>query len=187
MVMLTLCIHHTFSQDEGPVKEKGVSFKGVFDMILEFGGEEHLYLLFSNGETQTTRYGQGLTLTIGGQLDFKNVPAFMLRANTGIKFSTTAAEDASIYFLRMPFSIMPYWKMTEDFRFGLGLNTYLFANLNGDGYLEDERYSSGFQPKVEFGWRWVAVNYTKATFRDMNDNAYDASCFGISFSLVFPE
>jgi hypothetical protein len=81
----------------------------------EFGGDEILQVLFTNGQTQTMRAGQGGYLGVCTELQFSNAKQFMLRAAVGIKYTTTAAENANIRLTSFPSTSCHVGKSTTIF------------------------------------------------------------------------
>lgn len=69
------------------------------------------------------RAGQGGYIALGGQFQMTKVKPLMLRAAIGLKYNTTAAENANIRFTRVPITLIPYWNINEDIRLGIGISS----------------------------------------------------------------
>jgi hypothetical protein len=168
-------------QSERPLTAKFLVEGGV-----EYGGDEILQVFFTNGEDQTMRAGQGGFIAFGGELQFANVKQLMLRASFGIKYNTTAADNANIRLTRFPVHLTPFWKINNDFRLGVGITTHLGPKLKGDGFVPDVAFTSTAGPRFEFGYKWVALTYTALNYKDEFGESFSASSFGLSISGTFP-
>ncbi len=153
---------------------------------IEYGGDEILQVFFTNGEDQTMRAGQGGYIAVGGQLQFSSVKQFMLRASIGIKYNTTAADNANIRLTRLPLNLTPYWKINEDFRLGVGVTTHINPVLKLDGFGSDVAFTSAVGPRFEFGFKWIALTYTAISYEDETGESFSASSIGASISLTLP-
>ncbi len=153
---------------------------------IEYGGDEILEVFFTNGEDQTMRAGQGGLIAVGGQLEFANVKQLMLRASIGIKYNTTAAENANIRLTRFPVTLTPFWKINDDFRLGVGLTSHINPTLKGDDFLPDVDYSSTLGPRFEFGYKWIALTYTAISYKDEVGASFAANSIGASISFTIP-
>lgn len=186
ILALSFCLFFTntlvFSQEA----EKAVSAKLLFEGGFEFGGDEILQVFFSNGGDQTMRAGQGINLGLGGELQFANLKQFMIRSAISLKWTPTAADDANIMFLRFPVHLTPFWKINDDFRFGVGITTHLNPKLRGDGFFPDVSYTSNTNPRFEFGYKWAALTYTPMKYTDQDGEVFSGNSIGFSFSGTLP-
>ncbi len=189
VIFLILCFGFLFYSNQvlSQDAKKPVIAKFLIEGGADWGGDEILQVFFTNGGDQTMRAGQGINLGFGGELQFTNVKQFMLRSAISLKWSPTAADDANIMFLRFPVHLTPFWKINEDFRFGIGITTHLSPKLRGDGFFPDVSYTSSANPRFEFGYRWVALTYTPMTYTDEQGENFSGNSFGISFSGTFPK
>jgi hypothetical protein len=171
-----------FSQQvEGPLTAQLLIEAGI-----EYGGDEILQVFFTNGEAQTMRAGQGGYVNIGGELQFSSVKQLMVRASIGIKYNTTAADNANIRLTRFPVHLTPFWKINNDFRLGVGITTHISPNLKGDGFIPDIAYKSTVGPRLEFGYKRIALAYTAISYEDEFGKSFSASSIGASISFTFP-
>lgn len=166
--------------------EKALTAKFLVEAGVEYGGDEILQVFFTNGEDQTMRAGQGGTIAVGGEIQFKDVKHLMLRTSIGLKYNTTAADNANIRLTRFPFHFTPFYKINNDFRLGVGVTTHLSPNLKGDGFLQDIAYKSSVGPRSEFGYKWIALTYTAVKYKDETGESFSANSFGASVSFTFP-
>lgn len=179
---LFLFVTQVFAQQS----ERPLTAKFLIEGGIEYGGDELLQVFFTNGEDQTMRAGQGGYIAVGGQLQFSSVKQLMLRASMGIKYNTTAADNANIRLTRFPINLTPFWKINDDFRLGVGLTTHINPNLKGDGFVPDVAFTSKFGPRFEFGYKWIALTYTAINYEDDSGESFSASSIGASISLTFP-
>jgi len=132
------------------------------------------------------RAGQGGYLALGGEFGFSKVKPLILRATVGIKYNTTAAENANIRLTRVPISLLPYLKIKDDFRIGIGVSTHQNVSFKGDGFVEDIDFLGSLGPRFEFGYKWFALTYTLIDYKSEMGEAISASSLGLSLSYVFP-
>lgn len=166
--------------------EKPVAAKFLVEGGIEFGGDIILQVFFTNGEDQTIRAGQGGYLAFGGEFQFPKVRPLMFRTSIGIKYTTTAADNANIRLTRFPIQLTPFWKINSDFRLGVGITSHLGPKLKGDGFIPDVAYTSSIGPRVEFGYKWIALTYTAINYEDEAGESFSASSIGASVSITFP-
>lgn len=167
--------------------EKPVITKFLVEGGIEYGGDEILEVFFTNGEDQTMLAGQGGYIAVGGELQFAKVKQVMLRASIGIKYNTTAADDANIRLTRLPVHLTPFWRINDDFRLGVGVTTHMNVKFKGDGFVSDVDFTSSVGPRVEFGYKWIALTYTAINYKDEIGQSFSASSIGASVSLTFPK
>lgn len=183
LVGLFLASFQAFSQDSQPA----VSAKFLIEGGIEYGGDELLTVYFTNGEDQTMRAGQGGFIAVGGQFGFPQFDKIMVRTTVGFKYNTTAADNANIRLTRLPLKLMPFWKINDDFRLGIGITSHQSIKLNGDDYLADVAFKSSVGPRVEFGYKWIALTYTAIDYRSPDQETFSASSLGLSVSFVIPD
>src|SRR5690606_17030248 len=150
--LLFISIMGTAQQTEKPLIAKFLIEGGI-----EYGGDEIMEVFFTNGEDQTMLAGQGGYIAVGGELQFAKVKQLMLRASIGIKYNTTAADNANIRLTRLPVHLTPFWRINDDFRLGVGVTTHMNAKLKGDGFVSDVDFTSSVGPRFEFGYKWIAL------------------------------
>jgi len=183
---LHLVLFLTTTQVFAQQSERPLTTKLLIEAGIEYGGDEILQVFFTNGEDQTMRAGQGGYIAVGGELQFSSVKQFMLRASIGIKYNTTAADNAKIRLTRFPAHLTPFWKINDDFRMGIGVTTHMSPRLKGDGFISDIAYTSTIGPRFEFGYKWIALTYTAISYKDESGELFSASSIGASISFTFP-
>ncbi|MGB5941856.1 MAG: hypothetical protein WBG71_03165 [Leeuwenhoekiella sp.] len=151
----------------------------------EYGGDEILTVFFTDGGDQKMRAGQGVFLALGGQFEFQEPKNFMLRASMGIKYTTTAADNANIRLTRLPIDLMPYWIIKEDFRLGVGITSHQNVRFKGDGFVEDIGFKGTLGTRFEIGYNWIAVTYTILDYKSEMGEKFSANSVGLSLSYVF--
>lgn len=164
-----------------------VSAKLLIEAGIEYGGDEILRVFFTNGDDQVMRAGQGLLLGVGGQLKFSAVKNLLLRASIGFKYNTTAADNANIMLTRLPVTVMPFWEIRETFRVGVGLTSHMNVRFKGDGFVPDVAYTSSIGPRVEVGYKWIALTYTALTYKNAQNEGFSASSLGACLSFTLPD
>lgn len=180
--MLMASINVFSQQTQNPIIAKFLLEGGI-----EYGGDEILKVFFTNGGDQSMKAGQGGFLAIGGQLQFAKVKFLLLRATIGIKYNTTAAENANIRLTRLPINLIPYLKINDDFRLGIGISSHQSVILKGDGFFPDVDFTSSLGPRVEFGYKWVAVSYTAISYTKGTTEKFSANSLGVSVSFTLPQ
>lgn len=174
--------HQFFAQDSNTGELKFLIEGGI-----EYGGDEILEVLFTTGGTQTILAGQGGYVALGGEFKHASVSALLLRATLGIKYNTTAADNANIRLTRIPINLVAYWKPTEDIRIGVGATTHQNGRFKGDGFVEDVDFASSIGPRFEVGYKWVALTYTSLNYFNEMDEKVGAGSIGLSLSTTLPK
>lgn len=182
ILVLSLTTIQAFAQQS----DQNLTAKFLLEGGIEYGGDEILQVFFTNGEDQTMRAGQGGYISVGGQLQFSNVKQLMLRASIGIKYNTTAANNANIRLTRLPLNLTPFWKINADFRLGVGVTTHLNPILYGDDYFPDVTFTSKVGPRIEFGYKLIALTYTAISYEHESGESVSAGSIGASISFTLP-
>lgn len=154
---------------------------------LELGGDEVAEVFFTNGESQSVNAGQGGSLFVGGQFQLPAVNLFFARASVGFKYVTTQAENVNIRMTRVPIHLTGHVRVAEDFHLGGGLALHQSTRFKADGLGDDVKFDSAAGPRIEVGWKGLALTYTNMSYTADNGNTYDASNFGLSFTATFPK
>src|SRR6187551_1277595 len=114
------------AQDETKYRPVRLLISGA----LEFGGDEVAKVLFTNGETQPVNAGQGVTISVGTQIQFPNVEKFLLRASIGYKYLTTQADNVHIRLTRAPIQVTANFMAIKKLRLSAGLVTHAGVKFN---------------------------------------------------------
>ena len=158
------------------------SFAWLVGGSLELGGDRFADFVFTDGDTQTMRAGQGVT-AFGGLVVYPTaVPQLGLQGTIGFKYVTTAADNANITLTRVPVDARATWSFTPDVSLGAGLTYHRAIKFRGDGFLQDVAFDPSFGASLRVGWRWIAATYTSMTYVDDLGFEYDATAFGIALS-----
>ena len=153
---------------------------------IEYGGDEILKVYFINGGDQTMKAGQGGFISVGGEFQSPKMPSLLLRTTIGIKYNTTAADNANIRLTRIPINVVGYWKATKDVRLGIGATSHQNVKFKGDGFVDDIDFTSSIGPRFEVGYKWCALTYTSTKYKNQAGKAVSASSLGLSVSFTFP-
>lgn len=183
---LQLFLFLTTTQVFAQQSERQLTAKFLIEGGLEYGGDEILQVFFTNGEDQTMRAGQGGYIAAGGELQFSSVKQLMVRASIGIKYNTTAADNANIRLTRFPVHLTPFLKINDNFRLGIGITTHFKPILKGDGFIPDVSYTSKVGPRFEFGYKWIALTYTAISYENEAGDLFSARSIGASITLTLP-
>lgn len=181
-VLISMITSSVFAQ------EKTVSNPQPLKLLLgfaaEFGGDDIARVYFTNGEDQSVRAGQGVTLFAGGQLRLLKSETLFLRSSLGIKYVTTAAENANIRLTRIPFNNTINFFPSPQFRLAAGLSTHNAIKFNGDGFLPNLKLKSNIAPVLEFAYQGFGISYTIMKYDDNFNNSYSANSFGFTYTGV---
>lgn len=163
---------------------KPVDARFLLEVGAEWGGDDLITVQFTNGEDQTMQAGQGIHLAAGTELHFANINPLMVRASFGLKWAPTAADDANIAFTRLPLTISPFLKIKEDFRIGVGATAHLRPRFFGDGFIDNINFPTSIGPRVEIGYKFIAVTYTLMKY-DLDGEPINGNSFGVILSYAW--
>lgn len=154
---------------------------------LEYGGDEVLEVFFENGNSQKMLAGQGATLFTGVRWPLgRNV---FFDTSFGIKYVTTAANNANIRFLRYPLEGMLRVEPGAGVYLAGGVTKHLSNNLKIKSEVLEEGYAtygSNLGVRVEAGWKFVGLSYTNVRYTPKTFAApLQANTLGLSLRHVF--
>jgi hypothetical protein len=152
----------------------------------EFGGDGIATIYFDDGSEQTMHAGQGVTLSVGGQLKFASLEQLLIRATAGFKYVTTKADNVHIRLTRIPLHLTASWMAAKKLRFGAGLVTHRNISFNTGGLAGNYKLEPATGPIFEASYAGIGLSYTIMKYKDQFDNSYSANAIGITFSYVFP-
>jgi len=177
---LMLVSINVFSQ----TSEKTLIAKFLVEGGFEYGGDK----IYNYDSGRLMKAGQGAYLAVGGQFELSKVKNFMLRVSIGYKYDRTATDNGNFRFTRIPVNLMPYFKVKEDFRFGIGIASHYNIKLKSD-VRSDVSFTGSFgpRPRFEFGYKWITISYTLINYIEETDGWYSANSIGISGSFTFPK
>lgn len=156
----------------------------ILEGVVEYGGDDLLEVIFTDGTTQTVLAGQGGTIAVGVEArPFARVPV-LVRGTVGFKFVLTAADNANIRFTRFPIEAIAAYRHTSGVRVGAGVSYHAGVRLYGDGFLEDRSFDSAVGPTLEIGYKGVSLTATRMAYRASTGAAerVDGSSIGLSFA-----
>ena len=162
--------------------EKRSPFRVFLDAALEFGGDEVAVVHFIDGNTQSVKAGQGLSLAIGGQYQLPKAEQFALRAAVGYKYVTTMADNANIRLTRLPLYLTANWMPVKKLRLSAGIANHQNIQFKADGLGSDIDLTGSTGPTFEVAFHGVALRYTVMKYKDQDNYSYSANSVGISFS-----
>ena len=174
---------NAFSQ----TSENALIGKFLIEGGYEYGGDEVLNGFTTNHGDDLLKAGQGAYLAVGGQLELSKVKYLMLRASIGIKYHRKAVVDDNTRLTKIPVRLIPYLKIKNNFRLGIGVTMDAKVKLKKDGNVSYAGYLSSIGPRFELGYKWLAISYTSINYLAETDGIYSASSFGLSTSFTFPK
>ena len=157
--------------------------KGAF----EFGGDEVAEVYFTNGEKQSVKAGQGVSIGVGGEFRMPGVERLLLHATVGYKYVTTQADNAHIRLTRVPIQVTANWMATQKLRFGAGMVTHQAIRFKADGIGQDMTFAGATGPTFEVGYSAIGLTYTAMTYKDKDKHIYAANAIGVSLTLAIPK
>jgi hypothetical protein len=166
--------------------KKSTPVRFLFGGALELGGDKIADIYFTNGETQSVRAGQGISLAAGGQLQIPGAEKWLLRSTVGFKYVTTAADNAHIRLTRVPIVVSGSYMATQKLRFGAGLSMHTGIRFKTDGLGDDYKFKGANGPIFEISYAGVGLTYTLMKYKDQENTSYSANAIGISFSMLVP-
>ncbi|VAW59703.1 hypothetical protein MNBD_GAMMA08-809 [hydrothermal vent metagenome] len=146
--------------------------------------------LTSGGDTlaSTTTGGSlksgGLFLISAGGLYSFEDSNFQLQATLGYHFDELSADNGSADFKRTTFELIPYYKITESMRLGLGY-TYI-TSINYSDPLDTINFKDANGFIAEINWRmgsksWWGFRYADIEYIADSINGFNIGQFGIPF------
>ncbi len=163
---------------QAPTPHSGPVFGLVGELAVEYGGDRFAEFRYTDGRTQTMRAGQGGTAALGVTVRPGVASRLGARATVGVKFVTTAADNATILLTRIPVELVGTVQITDDVWAGAGYVYHGRIRYSGDGFGPDVAFDPAHGATVEAGWRWLGLTYTKIAYTDAFGFEYDASSVG---------
>jgi hypothetical protein len=159
-------------------------FGFVLDAAGELGGDDLVKVFFRNGDTQTIRAGQGVT--VGGGIHYRPVALPVdFAATVGYKYVRTAAENTDLNVGRVVIELTGTVPLGNHFWVTAGPVWHTSTKLDGDGFVPSVDFDDAVGGMVGFGWRWVGVRYTNIKYRGPFTGSVDASSGGFFFEWKF--
>jgi hypothetical protein len=161
-----------------------IKLRLLLNGALELGGDPVATVAFTNGDSQKVNAGQGISVGVGGELSMFKKEQFRLRGTVGIKYVTTAAENAHIRLTRIPMILTANWMYQEDWRIGAGIVSHQAIRFNAGGLGNNFDLSSPAGLVVEVAYKGIGLSYTKLTYEDEFGIFYGANAIGLTFSGI---
>ncbi len=181
--LLSILSFSSYAQEEDSKGKIRFLVGGAF----EFGGDEVAEIYFTNGDTQSVNAGQGVSIAVGGELQFPKVDQLRLRASVGYKYVTTQADNVHIRLTRVPFVFSANWMIIEKLRVSAGLAIHTGINFKADGIGDDIRFNNAMGPVFEIAFHGIGLSYTAMKYTDQSAITYSANAIGVTISGVFPK
>ena len=172
----------TFAQESKSSTKLSLLLNGA----LELGGDPVATVAFTNGNSQKVNAGQGVSVGIGGELSMFKKEQFRLRGSVGIKYVTTAAENAHVRLTRIPIILTANWIHQDDWRIGAGIVSHQAIRFNAGGIGTNFDLSSPAGFVLEVAYKGIGLSYTKLTYEDEFNISYGANAIGLTFSGIVP-
>ena len=188
LLVLLACSNYSFSQSikpEANAKQTPL-FRLLIKGLFEFGGDEVAKVYFTNGNDQSVKAGQGGSILIGTQFQVPNVKRLLLRGAFGIKYVTTAADNAHIRLTRIPIHVTATWMATEKIGISAGLAMHRNIRFNAGGLGPNMDFKGASGPVFEFSYGPVGLSYTAMKYTDEKNFRYSANAIGLSLTGVIP-
>jgi hypothetical protein len=170
---------------QAPAEAKPHTFGWVVDATFEGGGETVAEVIFTDGDRQKISAGQGGTFSFGAEYRPPSIPKLGLRGLVGWKFATSAADNVTVMFTRIPIEGVASWSLNKDWRVGAGVAYHTGINFDFDGLAPDVSFDPAAGATLELGWRWAALTYTAMQYRAEDGTTFDAGAYGVSLNWVF--
>ncbi|WP_242926289.1 hypothetical protein [Pontibacter vulgaris] len=183
-LLILTSLNCSFAQDQD-VEKKPSPVRFLLGGALEFGGDDVAKVYFTNGEDQSVKAGQGVSIALGAQFQFPKLEKLLLRTTVGYKYVTTQADNAHIRLTRVPLQFTANWMATDKIRLGAGLVTHQAIRFKADGIGEDMTFKGASGPVFEVAYSIVGISYTAMKYTDQTNTTYSANSIGITFSGVF--
>lgn len=154
---------------------------------LELGGDNVAKVYFTNGQDQSVKAGQGGSVSVGAQFQFKGIDRLLLRTTVGYKYLTTQADNAHIRLTRVPIHLTANWMAHKNVRLGAGLVTHQAIKFHADGIGDNMTFDAATGPVFEVAYRGIGLSYTAMTYKDQTNHTYSANAIGLTVSGVLPK
>lgn len=183
LFIVFFCQNYSFAQE---TEKKPLPVRLLIGGAMEFGGDEVAKVYFTNGNTQSVKAGQGVSLAVGGEFQLPKLDKFLLRATVGYKYVTTMADNAHIRLTRVPMHLTANWMAAKKLRLSAGLVNHQNIQFNADGIGEDVKLKSSTGPIFEIAYHGVGLTYTALKYKDHANASYSANAIGVSFTTTIP-
>jgi hypothetical protein len=150
----------------------------------EFGGDNAIQVRYTNGDRQTIRAGQGVTLAGGVHYQLPAMP-LDIAATVGYKFVRTSDYHTDLGIYRVVLKLTGTYELPRHFWVDAGPVWHTAVRLNGDGYVPDIDFDDAFGGTVGAGWRWFGLSYTFIRYTSPFTGDVSANNVGITAAFKF--
>ncbi|MDG1694608.1 MAG: hypothetical protein P8I13_07120 [Porticoccaceae bacterium] len=143
---------------------------------ITLGGDEIAFLSYIDGSTDYVYAGR--FAYIGGGLEYDINEDYILQLNAHYHWDSATAVNGDLTFSRYAFEVIPYYRLNDKYRIGLGLGIHTNVKLSSDFNLNEDFdnanaaiVSVGRKMKSSDSWlefRLVSVEYSISNY----DNNY---------------
>jgi hypothetical protein len=183
LLIVFACQNYSFAQE---TEKKYMPVRFLIGAAMEFGGDEVAKVQFTNGDTQSVKAGQGVSLAVGGEFQLPKLEKLLLRATVGYKYVTTMADNAHIRLTRVPLHVTANWMLAKKLRISAGIVNHQGIKFNAGGIGDNGKLKSSTGPIFEIAYHGVGLTYTAMTYKDQADLSYSANAIGVSFTTTIP-
>lgn len=167
-------LSHNAAQDRTEIVVEGAA---------EFGGDDLAHVVLINGENQTIRAGDGLSVHAGFKHRF-NAGQSILKGTIGYKFQTTSATDSDVGTSSFPLNLSLTQKLDDGWHVSGGLSYQMNTQVEGDGFFQDVQFDDSLGYSLGVGYRFFTLSYTNLDL-GINGSEIDASNIGLRFNTAF--
>ena len=165
------------------------NIKGVFNLGIDFGGDDLATVYYVGGDTSDVKAGELLSFSGGLMYSAQKVDTML---TIGYKFDSATASNGDIKYSRYPVDLLALYKI-KKFRLGGGLTYHINPTLKGDGYAANINVALddalGFLIQTDFiiipsltvGLRYTIIDYDVSNSND----SVDGNSFGLIFGAIF--
>jgi hypothetical protein len=150
----------------------------VFEFDLEFGGDAVATTNFTDGSSQDTHAGQGLSVAAGAHYRAAG-SSWDTRATLGYKYVSSQASDADIYMRRVPMELIVDYMYENGAWLGLGVSRHTGIQYNGGGVNPNVAFEDATGPVIEVGWQWIGLSYTFMDYTATGGGTVNADNVGL--------
>lgn len=164
---LFLCASPAMADQPAEQAESNDNIRGILFGGLTHGGDRIGGLEYEDGSTNNL--DAGAFAYVGAGLEYDANDKFIVKLNGQYHWDMAAAKNGDMTFSRIVLEAIPYYRLNDNFRLGLGLGLHTNVELSGD-FTGDIEYgnatavigSLGYQFDNSDSWielRFVSVDY----------------------------
>lgn len=155
----------------------------LLEGAVEFGGDDLATVVFTNGDDETIKAGDGVSIHAGFKHKF-NAGTSMLKGTLGYKFHNASDSNSDVGTRSFPLNLSLTQKLEGDWHVSGGLTYQMNTQLDGDGFFQDVQFDDSLGTTFGVGYSFFTLSYTNLDLK-INGNEVDASSIGLRFSTAF--